>query len=146
MQVIPNLIIKRTMSFSPGRIFKAWTEEEELKRWFFPADGYTIPFVEINLRKNALYRIAMKDPKGDLHLFGGLIKELIIAQKLSFTWASNGGGTQQFKSFITVDFLRKNGTTEVRLTHENFSGETMREKYDKGWNHIFDQLEKHLDT
>ena len=146
MQVIPNLIIKRTISCLPGRIFKAWTVEEELKQWFFPAAGYSIPFVEFNLRKNALYRIAMKAPNGDLHLFGGMIKELIVAEKLCFTWASNGGGTQQLKSFITVEFIPGNGTTEVRLTHENFSGETMREGYDKGWNHIFDQLEKHLNT
>ena len=85
----------------------------------------------------------MKDPKGNLHLFGGVLKQ-VTSSKISFTWASNGGGTQQFKSIITVEFFQKEATTELRLTHENFSGEKMRERYDEGWNNIFEQLEKFL--
>jgi len=142
--VIPAVLVERTFSADRDRVFNAWTDTNELKNWFFPEEGYTVLFAEINLRKNTRYRIAMKDKGGNTQLFGGIIKELIVPEKLSYTWAANGGGTQQEKTLVSIDFTDKGGQTEVKLIHENFTDEQTRENYEKLWNSMFDQLAKYL--
>jgi uncharacterized protein YndB with AHSA1/START domain len=142
--VIPAVKIERTFDAPPERVFNAWTDDHELKNWFFPSDGYSVPFAEINLRKNTRYRIAVRDSKGETHLYGGIIKQLIMPEKFACTWAENGGGTQQRKTFISIDFTDANGKTIVLFTHEDFPDEKMRKFYETMWNRLFDQLEKYL--
>jgi len=142
--VIPAVLVERTFSADRDRVFNAWTDTNELKNWFFPEEGYTVLFAEINLRKNTRYRIAMKDKGGNTQLFGGIIKQLVVPKKLSYTWAVNGGGTQQVKTFVSIDFAEKGSQTEVNLIHENFTDEQTRENYEKLWNSMFDQLAKYL--
>lgn len=144
VKVIPAVRVERTFSAECERVFNAWTDTNELKNWFFFSDGYTVPFAEINLRKNTRYRIAMKDKSGNTHLFGGIIKHLVVPKKLSYTWAGNGGGTQQIKTLVSIDFTDKGGQTEVKLIHESFPDEQMRENYEKSWNYLFDQLANYL--
>ena len=144
VNVIPAVKVNRTFNAPCDRVFKAWTDQNELKNWFFPSEGYTIPFAEINLRKNTRFRIAMKDSKGNTDLIGGIIKQLVIPEKLGYTWAQNGGGTQQRKTFVSIEFMDKDGKTDVQLIHEDFPDEKMRESYEKRWNSLFDQLEKYL--
>jgi uncharacterized protein YndB with AHSA1/START domain len=144
VKVIPAVLVERTFSVDRECVFNAWTDTNELKNWFFPENGYTVPFAEINLRKNTRYRIAIKDKGGNTQLFGGIINQLVVPEKLCYTWAVNGGGTQQIKTLVSIDFIEKGGQTEVKLIHENFTDEKTRENYEKQWNYMFDQLAKYL--
>lgn len=144
VRVIPSLTVTRKYPVPRERVFRAWTDRKELQNWFFPANGFTVPFAEINLRKNTRYRIAMRDKEGTLHLFGGVMQEVVVPEKLRFTWAQNAGGTQQHKSLVTVDFLDQSGTTELQLTHDNFPDDQVRTSYEQSWNHILDNLAKYL--
>lgn len=46
---------------SPERIFDAFTDPEQLVRWWWP-EGFTCPAAEVDLRVGGTYRIAMKWP------------------------------------------------------------------------------------
>lgn len=144
VKVIPAVKIGRTFSIPREKVFQAWMNREELKNWFLFADGYSVSFAEINPRKNTRFRVSMKDSDGNQHLFGGVLHKFAFPEELGFTWAKNGGGTQQQKSFVTVDFIDKAGQTEIQLTHENFPDEKMMESYKLGWNYMLDQLDKYL--
>ena len=41
---------------------------------------------------------------------------------------------------MTVEFLDKGGSTEVVLTHEQFTDEHMRNEHNEGWNGCLDSL------
>jgi uncharacterized protein YndB with AHSA1/START domain len=86
----------------------------------------------------------MKDKSGNTQLFGGIIKQLVVPEKLTYTWAGNGGGTQQMKTLLRIDFIEKGDQTAVKLIHENFRDEQMRISYEKSWSFLFEQLEKYL--
>jgi uncharacterized protein YndB with AHSA1/START domain len=144
VNVIPAVKVNRTLSVPREKIFQAWMNNDEIKNWFLPAEGYSVIFAEVNPRKNTRFRISLKDTDGNQHIFGGVLQQTVFPEKLDFTWASNGGGTQQQKSFVTIDFIEKGTQTEVKLIHKNFPNEEMREGYSKSWNYILDQLDKYL--
>jgi uncharacterized protein YndB with AHSA1/START domain len=144
VKVIPAVKVNRTFSVPREKVFQAWVNNDEIKNWFLPAEGYSVLFAEVNPRKNTRFRILMKDSEGNQHLFGGVLQQFIFPEKLDFTWAINGGGTQQQKSFVTVDFIEKGTQTEVQLKHINLPNEKMMEGYSKSWVHILDQLDKYL--
>ena len=144
VKVIPAVKVNHTFSSPREKVFQAWINNDEIKNWFLPAEGYSVLFAEVNPRKNTRFRALVKDADGNQHLFGGVLQQFIFPEKLDFTWAINGGGTQQQKSFVTVDFVEKGGQTEIQLIHKNFPNEEMRESYSKSWNFMLEQLDKYL--
>lgn len=144
VMVIPAVKVNHFFSSPREKVFNAWINNDEIKNWFLPADGYSVSFAEVNPRKNTRFRISMKDADGNQHLFGGVLHKFVFPEKLGFTWAKNGGGTQQQKSVVTVEFKEKGGQTEVLLIHENFMKLEIMESYAKKWNYILDQLDKYL--
>ena len=46
------------------------------------------------------------------------------------------------ETLVTVDFLDRNGFTEVQITHDRFPNTDVRDRHDHGWNGCLDKLEK----
>jgi len=46
------------------------------------------------------------------------------------------------ETLVTVDFLDRNGFTEVQITHDRFPNAEVRDRHDHGWNGCLDKLEK----
>jgi uncharacterized protein YndB with AHSA1/START domain len=57
----------RTFDASPERIWRAWTDGEELKRWWGPR-GFTCPVAEMDVRIGGTSLVAMQAPSE----FGGM--------------------------------------------------------------------------
>jgi len=47
---------------------------------------------------------------------------------------------------VTVEFHARGTFTEVFLTHAGFTNAQAREDHNKGWNGVFDALEKALEA
>jgi len=56
-----QLVLERTIKASPERVFDAFTDPEELKRWWWP-NGFSCPAAEVDLRVGGTYRLAMEWP------------------------------------------------------------------------------------
>jgi uncharacterized protein YndB with AHSA1/START domain len=54
-----TLRFRRRFEAPREAVFRAWTDPKELIAWWAPK-GYKTPFVEIDLRENGRYRIAMQ--------------------------------------------------------------------------------------
>ncbi|HDL18634.1 MAG TPA: SRPBCC domain-containing protein [Bacteroidetes bacterium] len=144
VDVIPAVHITHTVPVARERVFKAWIDKQDLQKWFIPDEGYCVLFVEIDPRKHSKFRIALKDSQGNQHLFGGIYREFVMSERLDFTCEKNGGGTQQHKTFVSVQFFDNNGETKIELIHDNLSDEKMRDEYEKSWNLMLDRLESYL--
>jgi uncharacterized protein YndB with AHSA1/START domain len=59
------LQINRIYRASRERVFRAWTEAEQLKKWFAVAEGFTIPIAEVDLTVGGKYRLGMQPPGDD---------------------------------------------------------------------------------
>jgi predicted enzyme related to lactoylglutathione lyase len=81
---------------------------------------------------------------GEINL-EGIFREVKPPGKLVYTWSFNGNPQVEFgESQVTVEFLDRNGATEVQITHEQLPNEEAKEEHNYGWNGSLDKLERHL--
>ena len=59
--VVKQLVIQRTLKSSPERVFDAFTDPNQLTKWWWP-NGFTCPAAEVDLRVGGKYRLAMEWP------------------------------------------------------------------------------------
>jgi uncharacterized protein YndB with AHSA1/START domain len=136
-----GLRVSRTFAASRERVFRAWTEPEELKKWFGAEEGFIIPIAEVDLRVGGRYRLGMQPPGSDQVLVvGGVYREVQAPAKLVFTWRWEGAGASQPDTFVSIEFHERANATEVILTHEQFPGTAERDSHAHGWDGCFERL------
>lgn len=139
-----TLLIDRTYSAPRERVFRAWTNADELMLWFAPTDDYKV-IATVDLRVGGSYRIEMHHKGGNVHIVVGTYREILAPEKLVFTWKwESESMSPAEETLVTVDFRDLGATTEVRLTHEMFQNETSRDKHAHGWNGCLDRLQRIL--
>jgi predicted enzyme related to lactoylglutathione lyase len=75
----------------------------------------------------------------------GVFREVKRPSKLVYTWSFSGHPQLDFgESQVTVDFLDRNGATEIQITHEQLPNEEVKKDHNHGWNGSLDKLERHL--
>ena len=146
--------IQRAFDMPIDKVWKAWTTEENLKKWWGPRN-YTCPVCNIDLKVSGKYIASMKDKnKGDVIWSTGVYKEIIPQQKLVMTDSFSDSNSNVVSAYeaglpgewprelmITVELKEINGKTEMTLTQEPMPTD-MFEDCISGWNECFDKLEE----
>lgn len=133
------LTLSRTFAAPRERVFRAWTDPEELRRWWGPP-GFSTPFVEVDLRVGGNYRLAMQPPEGEaFHLFGAY-REVQPPERLVYTWSSDWEMMNAGETVVTVEFRDLGNSTEVLVRHEFFPTEELRRQHAYGWEGSLDRL------
>lgn len=134
-----TLRLTRTFAAPREKVFHAWTDPEELKKWFGPV-GYSTPTAEVDLRVGGKYRLGMKKlPDGEIFYLSGTYREVRLPEKLVYTWRWENE-PELGETLVTVEFRARGHSTEVVVTHELFPTEKARDDHDKGWNSCLDRL------
>ncbi len=135
--------LRRTFSAPRGKVFRAWTDPEELKRWWGP-DGYATPSAEVDLRVGGMYRLGMKKlPDGQIFYLTGTYREVRPPERLVYTWRWEAE-PELGETLVTVEFRDLGDATEVVVTHELFLSEKARQDHRKGWSGCLDRLARTL--
>lgn len=82
-----DLVVKRIIDAPIETVWKAWTDPEQVKRWWGPKD-YTSPMCKIDLREGGKYLFAMRAPKeqgGQDSYTAGVYKKIVSMELLDFT-------------------------------------------------------------
>jgi len=134
-----RLHLSRTFPAPREKVFRAWTDPAELKKWFGP-EGYSTPIAEVDLRVGGQYRLGMmKLPDGQALYVVGTYREIRPPEKLVYTWRWEAT-PELGETLVTVEFHDRGGSTEVSLTHELFPTDKARSDHEKGWSSILSQL------
>ena len=137
-----TLRLRRTFAAPREKVFRAWTTPEAMKRWWIPFEGYAVPAVEVDLRAGGRYRVAMKNPAGEVFHLSGVYREVAAPERLVYTWRWELPSMDVGETLVTVDFTDLGDATEVRLTHALFPTAESCEYHSRGWKGTLDQLEK----
>jgi uncharacterized protein YndB with AHSA1/START domain len=141
------LKIRRIYHASRDRVFRAWTDPEQLKKWFAVAEGYTTPIAEVDLREGGRYRLGMQPPGDDgVLIVGGVYRQILPHEKLVFTWRWESPSADEPETLVTVEFHEQDNGTEVILKHELFTDASQRDKHGEGWMGCMDNLEHLLES
>ncbi|TAK41613.1 MAG: SRPBCC domain-containing protein [Betaproteobacteria bacterium] len=139
----PFLVLERFYPVAPEKVWRAWTDPQELKRWFGPGGNDPVSLVELDLRAGGRYRIVFGGPDGAAHEVQGVYREVVPNRKLVFTWVWPRT-TPERESLVTIEFREVARGTELVFRHERFADETVRDNHRQGWSESFVKLERAL--
>ena len=61
-----NLVITHVFDASVEQVWKAWTNEDDIKQWWGP-DGFTAPVVNLDFREGGTSLLCMSSPQHGIH-------------------------------------------------------------------------------
>jgi len=135
---------KRFIRAPRDRVYSAWTDPEQLKKWFGPENVKTRDLIA-DVRVGGQFRWDCTDPQGKEVTISGEYRELQPGRKIVFTWRlEEDEDWKNHSSLVTVEFFDREGGTEIRLIHENLPTEPSRDDHEQGWNSVLDKVEKFL--
>ena len=137
------LRITRTFDAPRERVFRAWTEPEQLVKWWGPK-GCTVPEHSIDVRVGGAWRTTMRSSEGNEHVVAGVYREITPPERLVFTWAWETEGPRGHETVVTIELRERDGGTELQLTQELFETETSRDMHNQGWSSCMECLDETL--
>jgi uncharacterized protein YndB with AHSA1/START domain len=136
---IEPLMIERTLDAPVARVWKALTDVEEMRRWYFdlkefkPEPGFEFEFTVEH--EGMKYHHLCK------------VTEAIPPKKIAYTWRYEG---HEGDSLVTFELSADGDKTKLRLTHEGL--ETFpqtpafaRKNFEAGWTAIAAELQQFVE-
>ena len=141
LAVKPSLTLKRRLNAAPEKVYAAWTEPENLLKWFGPDSG-PVKTAELDVRTGGRYAIAFQTEDGEEHHVSGVYREVTPYEKLAFTWAWRT--MPERESLVTILIKPDGAGSLLTLIHEQFFDEAARDRHQHGWTGCLDKLEAYL--
>ena len=139
-----TLRVTRLIKAPRERVFAAWTTPAEIVKWFGPDTCRTLS-AKVDLRVGGEYHFRVKTEQfGEMDV-RGIYREVKAPGRLVYTWNWKGHPQLEFgETVVTVEFVAKDGATEVQITHERFPSAEIRENHTYGWNGCLEKMERLL--
>jgi uncharacterized protein YndB with AHSA1/START domain len=138
-----TLTLARVFDAPRRLVFQAWTQKEHLAKWSAPR-GFTIPYLEGDLRPGGRWRCCMRAPEGHELWLSGVYREIVENELLVFTHAWEEDGQPGHETLVTVRFADAGSGTRVAITQTGFESTGARDGHAGGWRECFDLLAEHL--
>jgi uncharacterized protein YndB with AHSA1/START domain len=135
------LVVRRTISASPEVLFDAWLDPLALATWMRPGSTHTT-LATVDARVGGRYEIIMRVDSGPIP-HRGEYRAIERPRRLAFTWESPHTGGRA--SLVTVDFVPRDGRTEVVITHEQLPDEKIQ-AHNNGWTSALEKLDAQYGT
>jgi uncharacterized protein YndB with AHSA1/START domain len=135
------LDLSRIIRAPREKVFAAWTDPEQLKRWWGPGP-IVCPEAHVDLRAGGEYRLANREQDGSITWISGRFERVEVPTLLVYTWSVSGMAGPP--SLVTVEFRPHPDGTELVLIHARFAEEAVRDMHLAGWTGCIDKLERLL--
>ena len=137
-----SLEIVRFINVPADRVYDAWTDPAQLRRWFGPENVRTRK-ITADVRVGGKYRWDLTSPEGEEMSAFGEYKELVPGKKIVFTWQwDDDEAWENRTSIVAIELFERWGGTELRLRHEQLPSQESRDRHNEGWNSLLDRLEQ----
>jgi uncharacterized protein YndB with AHSA1/START domain len=140
-----ELVLTRIINVPREKVYRAWTDPEQIKQWFAPKP-WTTAVAETDVRPGGASLIVMRSPEGQDFPNRGVYLEVVPNQRLVFTDAYTEAWQPSEKPFMTVilTFEDEGGKTKytARVRHWSIADKQQHEQmgFHKGWGQCTDQL------
>jgi uncharacterized protein YndB with AHSA1/START domain len=136
-----TLVLMRIYNAPIERVWKAWTEQSELSRWYVAGDDHIVHFCEADVRVGGTYRIGFAPPDKTPVVETGCYLEVLPFKRLVFEEVVTVEGKQMHPSKCEIDFVDLGGGgTKLVLT---VRGEQVW-RSGEGWVPCLESLARHL--
>jgi uncharacterized protein YndB with AHSA1/START domain len=132
--------IRQQIKASPERVFKAWTDPEQISRWFVPVDGWSAPvdLIGVDTSAGGSWRVSMVDEKGEAYPAVFHYREVSEPNRLVFTTgAPDHDPNDPDIATATVTFEARDRGTE--MTYQGIAQDPDQSEVE-GWRAMFERL------
>jgi uncharacterized protein YndB with AHSA1/START domain len=146
------LVIERIFDAPRELVWKAWTDPEQVKKWWGPRE-YSCPVAEIDFRVGGRSFNCMRGPDGNDIWSIGTYREIVPMERFVVTdsFADKDGNVvpathygmpdMPLEMLITVTFEDAGeGKTKLTMKHEGLPAGEMLSGANQGWSESFDKL------
>ena len=142
-----GLVIERIFDAPRELVWRAWTEPEQLMRWYGPT-GMTSQACEIDLRVGGRYLWGLRSPEGQEYWNTGVYREIVPLERFVATQSMadehgnviSMGDDFPLETIVTVTLEDLGGgRTKLTLRQAGFPDD-MAAHAGGGWNQAFDKL------
>ena len=125
-----QLKVRKFINALPEKIFDAWIQPEQLKKWWGP-EGIECSDAKFDLQQGGKYHINNQLPDGKEILIYGEFLTIDRPNKLTFTWKTDPGTNDT--GLVTVRFIAKSNGTEVIINHKKITSDEAFKSHKHGW-------------
>jgi predicted enzyme related to lactoylglutathione lyase/uncharacterized protein YndB with AHSA1/START domain len=138
-----TLSVKRFLKAPREKVYAAWTKADEIAKWFGPETCQVLS-AQLEPRVGATFHLRLRDERmGDIEVRG--VYREATPSRLVFTWNCSGHPALNFaETLVTVDFLARDGGTDLHITHEGLPDAQWRDDHQAGWSGCLDKLARFL--
>lgn len=136
--------IHQAFKAAPARVFRAWTDPDEISRWFVPVEGWSAPIdrISVDARPGGTWRVTMVDDTGEAYPAVFHYREVSEPNRLVFTTgALDQDPNDPGIATATVSFEPRDGGTE--MTYQGVSQDPNQEEVG-GWKAMFERMADEL--
>jgi len=125
-------VIERTFNASAERIWKAISDKEQMKQWYFDIANFK-PVVGTE------FDFEGRTPDGVCYIHKCKVVDVVPNKKLKYSWRYDGF---EGNSFVTFELFPEGNKTRLRLTHEGIETfpankpDFAKENFVQGWTEL----------
>ena len=131
--------IERVIDAPREAVFRAWTDPDELRRWWGPGE-YVTRHAEVDLRPGGAYLLVIQAAEGEPMQLAGTFHEVTPPERLVYSWRWVRGWSDPAESIVTVEFEELGERTRVLLVHGGLEDSPAPDGYRMGWESGLDKL------
>lgn len=138
--------LQRVVGASAERVYRAWTDPEQIKKWF-GCEYVTNIEVSQDLVVGGAYEVRMTTSTDDgVITINGEYREIVPNKKLVYTWNSDSPEYPARDTLVSVQFNQRDNGTEIVVEHTNFALEKSVEGHSIGWTASFNKISEMLEA
>ncbi len=139
-----ELVITRVIDAPRPLVFKAWTEPEQVARWWGP-QGFVTTFCEMDIRPGGKFRFCMRSPSGSDHWKRGVYREIVAPERIVFTFAwQDATGNPGHELLTTVTFAEQGRKTRLTLHQALFETVEGCDDHRRGWTSCLERFADYM--
>jgi uncharacterized protein YndB with AHSA1/START domain len=139
-----ELVVTRIIDAPRTLVFKAWTEPEQVARWWGP-QGFVTTHCDMDIRPGGAFRCSMRSPAGTDHWTRGVYREIVEPERIVFTFAwEDADGNLGHELLTTVTFTDLGAQTRLTLHQAMFETVERRDDHRGGWTSCFERFAEYM--
>lgn len=143
-----RLVITRVLNAPLDRVWRAWSEREQLMQWWGQPANATMPRCTLDFRVGGGIHYRVEQPDGTAIWGKATYREIVDREKIVFDdcFADEDGNevvTDELpRMTVEARFEERDGRTVLTVTHEGIAaGSATVEQYEQGWTESLDRME-----
>ncbi len=134
-----TLNVSRTIKAPVELVYKGWTDPDQMQMWIGCLKTSTVKVTQ-DLRVGGEYRFDVSCNDGEQVCMSGIYQKIEPNRKLVYTWNNTSNEFPASETLVTVEFIAKGDSTELKLTHANLNDANCLHGHSMGWGASLDRF------